>query len=124
MKYINAEFLRFLLSGSGNTLVTYLIYLLLLNYVSYGLAYSLTYLIGIYLSYYLNCRLVFNEPPRWSSAIQYPFVYLLQYFIGIILLSVLVQNKILDEVIAPLAVIIITLPATFILSRWIIRKKI
>ncbi len=124
MKFISSEFFRFLLSGGGNTLVTYLIYLFFLNYMPYGLAYSLTYIIGIYLSYYLSCRLVFNEHPRWRSAVQYPLVYAVQYFFGIILLNVFVRNDLLDEVIAPLVVIIITLPVTFLLSRWVIRKKV
>ena len=124
MKLINSEFFRFLLSGGVNTLATYLIYLLFLRIMSYGAAYSLAYLTGIYLSYYLNYRLVFNERPRWSSAIQYPLVYMLQYFIGVIFLYILVRYEYLDRVIAPLAVIILTLPITFLMSRWIIRKKI
>jgi len=123
MKFINTQIFRFLFSGGVNTLATYLIYLSLLKYMPYGLSYSLTYVFGIYLSYYLSCRIVFKEKPRWSSAIKYPLVYAVQYILGVAILYFLVRYEYADKFVAPLVVIILTLPVTFILSRWVILHK-
>jgi putative flippase GtrA len=90
--------------------------------MSYKLAYTLTYLIGIYFSYYLNCRLVFREAAQWSSAIKYPLVYAVQYILGFMLLYGLVDFWNLSESIAPLIVIAATVPVTFMLSRWVIKR--
>lgn len=122
MKFFSPEIIRFIVSGSINTFLTYLIYLFFLSLMPYGLSFSITYIIGIYISYYLNCRIVFNEKPRWRTALKYPIVYLVQYIIGIFLLYFLVHFGV-SEFLAPLVVIVFTLPATFFLSRWIIKKK-
>ena len=121
MKFFKSDFSRFLFVGSINTVVTYLVYLFFLSLMSYQLAYSFTYLLGIYFSYYLNCRLVFHESPRWSSVIQYPLVYAVQYMLGFLLLYGLVALLGVSESVAPLIVIAATVPVTFLLSRRIIR---
>lgn len=122
MKFISGEFIRFLVAGGVNTLVTYILYLLLLEAFHYTLAYSIAYLIGIVGSYYINCYLVFKEPPRLRSALRYPVVYLVQYLVGVLMLFVIVDWIGLDKRLAPLFVIAVTVPVTFLLSRFMIRS--
>jgi putative flippase GtrA len=117
------EFILFVLMGGFNTGLTYALYLLLLLIIRYPFAYSGSYAAGIFLSYYLNARFVFREPLSLSKALKYPGVYLLQYFMGLGLLYVLVETLHFDKRLAPLAVVAITVPATFALSRYIIRGK-
>ncbi len=117
------EFILFVLIGGLNTGITYALYLLLLQIIRYPFAYSGSYVAGIFLSYYLNARFVFGEQLSLSKALKYPSVYLVQYFLGLALLYVLIETLHLDKRIAPLAVVVITIPATFVLSRYIIRGK-
>ena len=117
------EFILFVLIGGINTGLTYGLYLLLLLIMRYPFAYSGSYVAGIFLSYYLNARFVFRERLRLSKALKYPSVYLVQYLIGLGLLYVLIETLHLDKRVAPLAVVVITVPATFVLSRYIIRGK-
>jgi putative flippase GtrA len=117
------EFGTFLLFGVINTLLTYGLYLLLLLAVSYPAAYSASYVVGIFLSYVLNARFVFREPLRLSKALQYPVVYIVQYFLGLGLLYLMVEVFHLSEVVAPLAVVLMTVPCTFVLSRYVIRGR-
>ena len=63
-KILQVDFARFLVSGGFNTLVTYGLYLLLLNVLSYRISYTIAYVAGIVLAYSLNR---FFE--RWQSAI-------------------------------------------------------
>lgn len=123
MKSTRIELLRFVLSGGVNTLLTYALYLVLLNVWPYTLAYTVTYLIGIYTSYYLNCVVVFRSEPKWRTALEYPVVYLFQYLLGVLLLYVLVDLLGLNNKVAPLVVIVLSIPMTFWMSRRIIRSR-
>lgn len=117
------EFAAFLFFGVLNTVLTYAVYLLLLLAVSYPVAYSASYVAGIFLSYILNARFVFRERLRLSKALQYPAVYLVQYLLGLGILYLMVEVFHFSKVVAPLAVVFITVPFTFALSRYVIRGR-
>lgn len=111
----------FLVVGGINTIATYCIYLLLLGMTAYWLAYTLSYAFGIVSSYALNTIFVFRAKWSWRRLAAFPLVYAIQYGLGLISLGLLVEVFGLSEKIAPLLVIMITIPLTFIASRRIIR---
>lgn len=117
------EALRFLLGGASTTLVSYVVYLLLLPHVSYLIAYTAAYAIGIGWSYLANTLFVFRRRPSIRRAMAFPLVYAVQYLVGSMLLVLLVDQLKVAQSIAPLAVVILTLPVTYVLSRWIITAK-
>jgi putative flippase GtrA len=127
MRFINSvierEPVRFILAGGLNTVIVYAAYLALLPIVGYAVAYTVTYVAGIFISYYLSARFVFRRPLRWSDAAHYPLVYVLQYALGITLTTVLIEGGELNPEIVPVLVIIMTLPVTFLLSRRIIKRR-
>jgi putative flippase GtrA len=123
MKFINLEFNRFILIGGINTVLTYFIYVFFLFFVAYSAAYTLSYFSGIFISYYLNSRFVFKEKLSLKKAFQYPVVYFVQYLLGLLLLHFLVRFLNISELIAPLFIVIITIPVTYLLSRFIIKKN-
>ena len=104
--------------------MSYAIYVVLLLFLIYPVAYSLAYFLGIFISYYLNSRFVFKRDVRLVKAFQYPLVYLVQYLLGVSLLSVLIEIFSLNKFIAPALVIMITIPVTFFLSRFIIKGRL
>lgn len=122
-KLINKEFLRFLVSGGLNTLFTYLIYLLLLTLLDYRVAYTFSYIFGIFVSYGLNVRFVFRQKVTFKSFIQFPLVYLLQYLINLVLLYILVDHLHISKIIVPIISVLITIPISFLLSKIIIKTK-
>jgi putative flippase GtrA len=123
MKFINHPFLKFLFAGLINTGITYLIYLLCLQVFPYLLAYTISYISGIVVSYLLNSVFVFKTPLHWKKALQFPLVYLVQYFLGSLLISVYVEVLGIQPSIAALLNVIVLLPLSFILSRFILAKK-
>jgi putative flippase GtrA len=123
MRSINREFYRFLFWGGVNTLSGYLIYAFLLRFVPYLLSYTVAFVISVFVSYFLNSKFVFNQELRLSKAIKYPLVYLAQYLIGTISLYLLVQILRVNKLLAPLFVVVLTIPATYYLSRRIVRGK-
>ena len=117
------EILRFLLVGATNTLIAYSLYLVLLLFLPYLFAYSVAYVCGIFVSYYLNARFVFNERLRVSRALQYPLVYVVQYVAGVAVLYLLVELLRLSKVVAPFLVALLMIPIAYHLSRYIIKRQ-
>jgi len=109
--------------GATNTVIAYLLYLALLLFLRYPIAYTASYVCGIFVSYYLNATFVFKEPLRLSRALQYPVVYALQYFISMAALYVLVELLRVSEVIAPFAIALGMIPIAYLLSRYVITRR-
>jgi putative flippase GtrA len=99
---IHFEFSRFLLVGATNTAISYVIYLLLLEFMAYLYAYSIAY--GL------------------RKFLQFPAVYALQYGVGAAILWLLVGQASLSPELAMLAVVAVTIPVTFLTSRFILKR--
>ena len=117
------RFLRFAACGAANTIASYLIYVLCLRVMPYQAAYTTSYLSGIAVSYVLNARFVFGEPLRLSRALQYPLVYVVQYFLGLAIIYVAIELLGLSAYLAPVAVVLVSLPVTYLLSKFIITRR-
>lgn len=111
---------RFLLGGASTTIISYAIYLTLLNWLPYVFAYSVAYASGLVWSYLANTLFVFRRAPSLIRAALYPLVYLAQYLAGTLLLVLLVKALHVPPAVAPLAVVALTLPLTYFLSRYVI----
>lgn len=123
MRFLNKEFLRFILSGGINTICTYGLYLLLLLFFEYKISYTVSYIIGILLAYFLNSTLVFKEKVSLNKFLKFPIVYLVQYLINVVILYLFVEYVKMSAEIVPLIVIVISLPITYLLSKYIIKGK-
>jgi len=118
------EYLGFLLVGGANTLITYSLYLLLLLVLPYRWSYSLAFAGGIIISYWLNSQFVFQEPVSLLKFVKYPLVYLIQYLLGILILYLCVDRLGISPWLAPLVVVAVSLPVTFMISKMIIKGRI
>jgi len=124
VKLIKSEFFKFIFFGGVNTVLSYAIYVIFQLFLIYPVAFSLAYILGIFMSYYLNSRFVFNRKVALDRALQYPLVYLVQYLLSLLLLCVLVEIFSLNKLIAAALIIPITIPITFFLSRFIIKGRL
>ena len=122
-KVKSIQFRKFIIAGVLNALLTYTLYVLLATYYRYEIAYGLSYAAGIVISYLLNARYVFNEKYTLKTFFRYPLVYVFQYLLCFVMLYVLVEVMSLDKYLAPLIVIVLSIPFTFILSRFMLRSS-
>lgn len=118
------DFARFLLSGGFNTVVTYGLYLLILNFLAYRESYTIAYVAGIVLAYSLNRYFVFKSHNGVRSVALFPLIYLVQYLASLLVLWVWVEKLGLDDRLAPLIAIAITVPLTFVLSKYLFLKRL
>lgn len=114
------SFMRFVAAGGVNTLVTYIVYLLLVRIVNYNVAYVACYLAGIGLSYWLNTTVVFKATPSFGKFFLYPIVYLIQFLLGDGVLNIFVGLLHFPKELGPIVVVIVTLPVTYLLSRTVL----
>lgn len=112
---------RFVIAGAINTGFTYVLYLLFLHFMSYVIAYSITYIVGLGVGYMLNVYWVFKGRPTVKSAAMYPFTYMLNYIFGLLLLRMLVESAGVSREMAPLLVVIATVPLMYLATKFVFR---
>lgn len=120
-RFFSLEFVKFLIIGCINTGAGYVLYLIFIQKVAYSFAYSLSFALSIIISYVLNARYVFKEPLSLKKFLGFPLVYVIQYLSGICLLYIVVERLSIPVSLAPLLVVVITLPITFLLARFIVK---
>ncbi|MGF6329461.1 putative flippase GtrA [Pseudomonas sp. BS3782 TE3695] len=118
----STDLLKFVIGGGINTAFTYGLYFGLQVVMPYQVAYALAFATGIVFSYWFNATIVFKTPVSWKGFFSFPLVYLVQYLLSAVLLSVFVERMGIPQSVAPLVVIIVTIPITFVLTRWFLRR--
>lgn len=115
------RFLKFIGIGGLNTILSYVIYLLLLIFLNYQVSYAIAFALGILLSFWLNTQYVFQSKRTMKKFTLFPLVYLVQYIAGALLLGVLVEYLNIDKIFGPIIVTVILLPMTYLMSRKILK---
>ncbi|HDF1880152.1 TPA: flippase GtxA [Staphylococcus aureus] len=121
----HAEILKFIIVGGINMLNYYVVYLLLLKllHIEYMISHITGFIVAFVISYYLNCYFVYRVKPTWRKFISFPITQLVNVSLQTVLLYVFVSWLNLPAEIAPFAGLIITIPITFILSKWILKDS-
>ena len=117
------EFIRFLVTGSINTAVSWAVYLAVLQFAPYTIAYTCAYLFGIVFTYYLNTRWVFKVAMSWKTFLQFPLIYVVRYTVDMGLIVLWVSGLGLWQEVAPIAALVISMPLGFVLSRWLLKAQ-
>jgi putative flippase GtrA len=76
-------------------------------------------MIGILFAFFMNSQFVFKTHQGIRSLLRFPLIYLAQYLGGVVILWVWVEVLGLNQVAAPLVVVIVMLPITYILTRYV-----
>lgn len=121
----HAEILKFIIVGGINTLNYYVVYLLLLKllHIEYMISHITGFIVAFVISYYLNCYFVYRVKPTWRKFISFPMTQIVNVSLQTVLLYVFVSWLNLPAEIAPFAGLIITIPITFVLSKWILKDS-
>lgn len=113
----------YLFFGGLNTLITYLLYVVLIKLnVQYLVASTTCYVVGIIEGFLFNAWFVFKNKPQFSSLSKYSFVYIVSYLINILLLYLLVNYINLDRLVAQLLVTAIMTIVNFKLVKLLVFK--
>ena len=112
------EIIKFIIVGINY----YIVYLLLLKlfHVNYMISH-IGFLVSFVISYYLNCYFVYKVRPTLKKFLSFPLTQVINMGMQTLLLYVFVKWFQFPSEIAPFAGLIITIPITFIVSKWILK---
>lgn len=113
------EVVRFLLVGGSNTVVTGLIFFLLTSVVPTSVAYVISYGVGIVFAGVVIPTVVFGRPASVRLAGRVGAGYFAVLVLGLLMVAVLDPH--LGRTAIVLVVLAITVPANFVLTRWLSR---
>ena len=125
LNQLHLEIIKFVIVGGINTFNYYVVYLLLLKVlnVQYLVSHITGFIVALIISYYLNCYFVYKVQPTMRKFLQFPITQLVNVGMQTLLLFIFVRFFHINSVIAPFAGLIITIPVTFILSKYILRDR-
>lgn len=116
------EALRFVAVGVASTLLHYGIYLLLNQWMNATLAYTLGYAASFVFNFYLTTYFTFRTTPSWRKFAGLGGTHLVNYLLHILLLNLYLAIGI-PETLAPIPVYAVAIPVTFLLARYVFKKK-
>jgi putative flippase GtrA len=119
-KSVQKEMLGFTVTGVISTLIMFVLYVILYKFINYQYAYLIAYVISVVALYFMN-SLVFKGPLSLHTLLQFPLIYLLQYLVGAASLALIVRLG-FSITYAPLLVVILLLPITFLLNRLVFKR--
>lgn len=114
---LRRQFVRFLQVGVTNTVGTYMLYLALIFFLPYPIAYSITFVVGVLFSAWLNARFSFTTDLTGHTLIRFIIVYAISFTLSIQLLIFCVEVINIAPTIAPLLVLAVFTPINFLGSK-------
>lgn len=88
---VTGQFAGFAIVGALNTLLTFLLYQLIIFVAPYWLAYTLSFLVGLAFSLVMNARMVFNRAITAGLASKYVAFYAASYLAGLGIIAGLID---------------------------------
>ena len=123
LKQTHYEIIKFVIVGGINTLDYYLVYLILLKllHIHYMVSHIIGFIVSSIISYYLNCYFVYRVKPTLKKFLSFPLTQVVNMGMQSLFLYIFVRWFNFPSEIAPFVGLIVTIPITFILSKWILK---
>ncbi len=117
------EIVRFIVAGGINTLLTLALYWLLLEWLEYRLAYTVSFVAGVVSGFALNTYVVFRVPWSWVRLLAFPSVHAVNYVVGLVIVWLGVRVFGIDERIAPVVAAVVIIPLNFLMTRLVVKTS-
>lgn len=115
------QLIRFALVGVFATALHYGIYLLLLNFLSETISYTIGYVISFGCNFILTCLFTFRKEASTKRGIGFGLAHLVNYILHVSLLNLFLWMGI-SNVYAPIPVFCIAIPVNFLLVRFVFNR--
>ncbi|MFD1929829.1 GtrA family protein [Sporosarcina siberiensis] len=124
MRFINEEFLKFIVVGVLNTAIYYFVFLFCLHFLNlhYFVAHIFSVVISIVGSFFLNTKYTYNVEITWRKFFYFPLTQLVNVIVTMLLLVLLVESLHVNSQFAPLLALVVTIPITFIITGRVLKS--
>jgi putative flippase GtrA len=117
-----SEFIRFATVGVVATAIHYGVYLLLIELLVAGVAYTIGYVVSFCCNFLLTNVFTFRTKPTVRRGMGFAFSHLVNWGLHIALLAVFIRLGV-GERLAPVFVYAIAVPVNFLLLRTVFRSR-
>lgn len=120
------QFIKFGIVGLSNTIIALAIYYgLLLFGVNYLVSNTISWIVSVFNAFFWNNKYVFKNENTWLKALLRTYIsYGFSFIMGSFLLYVFVDWLGISNVVAPLVLLIITIPFNFLLNKlWTFKSR-
>ena len=122
-RFFSSEFLIFLVTGSVNTVFTFLIYTgLIFFHVHYGLANLIAWFLGVTLSFFLNSVFVFKSKIMIKNYFKFFASNIFGLTLSLVGLIILVELFLVNQLVAAITIIPLIVASNFVLQRFVVFK--
>lgn len=114
------QFIKFSIVGFSNTVISLFVYYVLLWLeCNYLIANAMSWIISVFNAFYWNNKYVFKNENTWIKALIRTYIsYGCSFILGSVLLIVLIEFFKVSDVIAPLIILVITIPLNFLMNKF------
>lgn len=122
---ITKQFIRFGFVGLFNTIHYYAWYLVFLHLLSwpYIVAHVIAFILSMIGSFYLNTYFTYRTKPSLRKFLQFPLTYVVNITVATLALIIFVDIFQWNENVSPILAQLLTIPATFMVSKLILEQK-
>jgi putative flippase GtrA len=117
------EVLRFALVGGSNTLVTLALFVLLQQWLSASVAYTLVFALGLAYTTAMTSTVVFGSRLTWRTGAAFVGWYLLVYAVGLLVVHLLEAVTDPSAVVTAVVTVAVTAPLNFLGGRVLFRAR-
>lgn len=120
-RLFNIEFIRFGIVGVIATMVHYGIYYVLLNIINPNVAFTIGYLLGFCLNFWLSAKFTFKAEATVKRGAGFALSHFVNYGLQMLVLNISLKLGV-PEPLAPVPVYLICIPVNFLLVRFVFKK--
>ncbi len=111
------RFLRFVVAGAANTVLTGGLLLLIAGWVQIDVAYTIVYVLGLAFTTVVTARFVFRLRPTAKAVGRFVAWYVCIYLLGVSVIHLATRQWHGSHVLATVAVLLVTAPLNFLGGR-------
>ena len=108
------KLVRYGASGSINTVITYVLFLILSQYIDYRITIGIVYVIGIVISFFLNRKFVFKVKGKFGI---FAIIMIIMFLVNLMITWILVESFNIEKEWAQLFAIFVVFGLGYILNK-------
>lgn len=115
------EFVRFGITGGISTLVTYVVYYVLLNWLNPTISFTIAYIVAMVVNYILTTAFTFKVDANRKNAVGFVISNVINYVLCTALLNAFIWIGVSKQL-APIPMYCISIPVNFLIVRFVMKK--
>lgn len=114
------QFIKFGIVGVSNTVISLVVYYLLLWLgAPYLIANTISWIVSVFNAFYWNNRYVFKNDTPWLKSLVKTYIsYSVSFLVGSLLLVGFIEGIGVSDKIAPLLTLVVSIPMNFAMNKY------